>query len=114
MVQVHPENTTDNVYLVVPSDCAQALSAISVLLDQILPKKRLVISRLQETSKGLIVRIPNENTRFIESCIQLSDNHFHGYKVEPDIQAIIDLNRETGIGSLAGLPLSQRVDSKTV
>lgn len=111
---LNPRDSFKNVYLTSPPEITQELADVTTLLDEILPQRRLVISRRQETSKGLVIRIPNKKMATIESCINLTENHFQGYKVDPDIQVVLDLNKETGVRVLTGLPLHQLVGDKTV
>lgn len=110
----NPRDSFKNVYLTSQPETARALADVTTLLDEILPQRRLVISRRQETSQGLIRRIPNKKTPAIESCINLTEDDFRGYKVDPDVRVVLDLNKETGVRVLTGLPLHQRVGDKTV
>lgn len=106
----HPDTT----YIVNPPHSAEALRDVTKLLDELLYKKRLTISRRQETSQGLIKRFRNDKTRLVESCALLTKSHFCGYRVDRDIEALLEVNESMGIGVLAGLPLHVSIDGKTV
>ena len=110
----NPRDNPQNVYITDQSEAARALADVTTLLDEIVPQRRLVISRRQETSQGLIRRIPNKKTPAIESCINLTEDDFWGYKVDPDVQVVLDLNREAAVRVLTGRRLHDRVGGKTV
>ena len=74
----NPRDNSNNVYITDQSETAGALADVTTLLDEIVPQRRLVISRRQETSQGLIRRIPNKKTPAIESCINLTEDDFRG------------------------------------
>lgn len=106
----HPDTT----YIVNPPHSAEALRDVTKLLDELLYKKRLTISRRQETSQGLIKRLRNDKTRLVESCALLTKSHFFGYRIDRDIEALLQVNEDMGVGALAGLPLHVSIDGKTV
>lgn len=110
----NPRDNPNNVYITDQSETARALADVTTLLDEIVPQRRLVISRRQETGQGFIRRTPNKKTPAIESCINLTEDDFLGYKVDPDVQVVLDLNREADVRVLTGLPLYQHVGGKTV
>lgn len=110
----NPNDNADTTYLVNPPHSAEALRDVTKLLDELLDKKRLVISRRQETGQGLIKRIRNEKTRLVESCALLTRGYFEGYEIDRDIDVLLGVNERMGVGALAGLPLHTNIDGKTV
>jgi hypothetical protein len=110
----NPIDKPSNLYITDQSETARALADVTKLLDEIVPQRRLVISRRQETSQGLIRRIPNKKTPVIESCINLNEDDFRGYKVDPDMRVVLDLNREVAVRVLTGRRLNEHVGGITV
>lgn len=110
----NPNDNADTTYLVNPPHSAEALRDVTKLLDELLHKKRLVISRRQETGQGLIKRIRNEKTRLVESCALLTRGYFAGYEIDRDIDVLLGVNERMGVGALTGLPLHADIDGKTV
>ena len=110
----NPIDKPSNLYITDQSETARALADVTTLLDEIVPQRRLVISRRQETSQGVIRRIPNKKTPVIESCINLTEDDFRGYKVDPDMRVVLDLNREMAVRVLTGRRLHEHVGGITV
>lgn len=110
----NPDDNPDITYLIDPPDSWIALRDITILLDHLLPKKRLVISRSQQTSQGIIKRFPNKHTPVVESCAGLTRDAFAGFHVDQEIDTVLRVNEQTGVGFLAGLSLDDIVRGKKV
>jgi len=110
----NPDDTTGQTYLIDGPDEANSLSDITILLDDILPRHRARIGKHQETSQGRIVRSHNRNSRVIESCMQLSKCQFNGYRIDPDVLAVLAVNSETDARRYTGMALSFVIDGKMV
>ena len=110
----NPHDTTNRLCLINPPNVTKALEDITFLLDDVLPKQRIRIGTRQETSCGHIVRRHNRNSRVIEACTQISESQFDGYRIDPDVRAVLDVNSETGVRHFVDIPLNFIVDGKTV
>jgi hypothetical protein len=110
----NPEDHPGDTYLIDQPRSSLALRDVTILLDHILSKKRMVISRSQQTGQGTIRRFPNKNTRVVESCASLTRNTFAGFQVNPEIEMLLRVNEQTGVGFLVGLPLDYTIQGKKV
>lgn len=110
----NPDDTSRQLYLIDQPDITKALADITKLLDEVLPKQRVRIGKRQETSRGQVIRMHNRNSVVIKACMQVQESQFDGYRIDPDVQAILEVNNEMGASHFANMPLNFVVHGQAV